>query len=702
MTQSIPVLSIPDIDWYRDVVEGAPETIMIVNRDFITLYHNQMTSSHPPEYFIGKSIFDFFLPEYHQLVREKINRVFETGQMDTYELATTYPKDELEWYTTRLGPIIRDGRVVAVTLFIRNATGIKAAEQALSRIKDKLEQRVEERTRTLNEYAHRLEVSEKLNAALRQAENRQVVFKILASHSKKVLGADLAGIYEIEDDRLQFSLSLGHSELPPVQLVPEDNCLIFSPGQANQIRFISLNRAAQIGCKFCDYVRSQQMHSLLVAPLRTGDILVGVLYLGFCSPRASSAKDEQLLNAFVQSGSNTLHRIQVMEQLENNIRQREHELQVLYGIMSIASEALDAEKMLSKSLRATLDAVDCSMGVIHLADPASSRLKIAVDENYPQTLDTFLLLSGLANDLWEKVYREGQPVAVRRLQTQSYHETAGQNVTLLTYLGVPVRAKEVTLGVLSILGDDESLLDPGVRQLVCTIADQIGLALETSRKRQRDQEALILEERQRLARELHDSVSQSLYGLVLSADVGNKLLKLKAYKKLAGTLKDIGDEALQSLKEMRLMLFELRPLSLEAVGLAGALELRLSTVEQRAGMSTSLETSGIEHLPKNLELEIYRIASEALNNSLKHSRASTVRVSLSASPEMAELVIEDNGKGFNTSQRRAGGIGLSSMQERSHQINGHLTIDSNPDAGTRVHLVVPLPQEEEDAEEEAA
>lgn len=695
------VLSVPDIDWYQDIVDGAPETIMIIDQDFITLYHNQQSGVHPPEYYIGKSIFEFFLPEYHQLVREKVNRVFETGQMDTYELATTFPQNELRWYTTRLGPIIRDGKVVAVTLFIRNTTGIKTTEHALSRIKDKLEQRVEERTHTLNEYAHRLEASEKLNAALRQAENRQVVFKILASHSLKVLGADLAGIYEIDGDRLQFSLSLGHSDLPPAQLAPEDDCLFFSLGQANKIRHVSLIRVIQKDCKFCNYVRGQQMQSLLVAPLRTGETLVGALYLGFRSPRAPSVKDEQLLNSFVQSGSNTLHRIQVMEQLEDNIRQREHELQVLYGIMSIASEALDAEKMLNKSLRATLEAVGCSMGVIHLADPPSSRLKIAVDENYPQTLDTFLLLSGLANDLWEKVYREGQSVAVRRLQTQSYHETSGQDVALLTYLGVPVRVKEVTLGVLSILGDDESLLEPGIEQLVRTIADQIGLALETSRQRQRDQETLILEERQRLARELHDSVSQSLYGLVLSADVGNKLLKLKAYKKLAGTLKDIGDEALQSLKEMRLMLFELRPLSLEAVGLAGALELRLSTVEERAGMDTSLEVSGKEYLPKDLDLEIYRIASEALNNSLKHARASAVRVSLSASPDQVELVIVDDGTGFNASQRRAGGIGLSSMQERSHQINGHLTIDSIPDAGTRVYLVVPL-QQEENSEEEAA
>jgi signal transduction histidine kinase len=206
---------------------------------------------------------------------------------------------------------------------------------------------------------------------------------------------------------------------------------------------------------------------------------------------------------------------------------------------------------------------------------------------------------------------------------------------------------------------------------------------------------LIGEERQRLARDLHDSVSQSLYGLVLAADISKKLLKLKEFGTLDDTLKDIETFALQSLREMRLMLFELRPISFESEGLAGALELRLNTVERRAGLMTSLDIIGGELLESPLDLEIYRLATEALNNALKHANASQIHVSIHVDEDanQCELKVIDNGSGFDLDTKRSGGIGLISMNERASRVGGQVILESQEGKGTMVRFICPLKQE---------
>jgi len=194
-----------------------------------------------------------------------------------------------------------------------------------------------------------------------------------------------------------------------------------------------------------------------------------------------------------------------------------------------------------------------------------------------------------------------------------------------------------------------------------------------------------------LARNLHDSVSQSLYGLVISADVSEKLLRIKNYSGLRQELRDIAKVALQGLKEMRLMLNDFRPTSLEGVGLAGALEMRLNTVECRAGIEVSLSIDEKLKLSSQMEQEIYRIAIEALNNSLKHSEATSVVVTIYREDSSLLLEIRDNGIGFDPSANRTeGGMGLTSMHERARILGGDLTILSSPGQGTSIRLRAPL------------
>jgi PAS domain S-box-containing protein len=246
MTKPPTNLPVPDLDWYREIVVAAPETIIIIDRSGKILFHNDHAEGFDPASFVGRPLFDYFLPEYHTLVREKIEKVFQTGQMDYYELATDYARSERSWYMTRLGPIIRDGNVVAISLFIRDITDLKRVEQIMGQINQDLEKRVEERTRILEEYAYRLEASEKLNAALRQARQRKEVVEKLARHSLNVLEADLGGVYLLGDGQLHSTIVLHHDAPPPETLTPGTDQGFYGILRSTEIRFLSLENPADL------------------------------------------------------------------------------------------------------------------------------------------------------------------------------------------------------------------------------------------------------------------------------------------------------------------------------------------------------------------------------------------------------------------------------------------------------------------------
>jgi signal transduction histidine kinase len=199
----------------------------------------------------------------------------------------------------------------------------------------------------------------------------------------------------------------------------------------------------------------------------------------------------------------------------------------------------------------------------------------------------------------------------------------------------------------------------------------------------------VLEERQRLARDLHDSVTQSLYSLTLLAEGGRRLVKAGNLENAEDYFADLWQIALQSLKEMRLLIYELRPPVLEEEGLVGALQQRLDAVEGRTGMETRLLVDGEGQLAAPVEEALYRIAMEVLNNTLKHAAATFVTVRVRINDERAELEIVDDGRGFDPEAiTDQGGMGLVTMRERTERLGGTLTILSVPGEGTRVEVTL--------------
>lgn len=216
-------------------------------------------------------------------------------------------------------------------------------------------------------------------------------------------------------------------------------------------------------------------------------------------------------------------------------------------------------------------------------------------------------------------------------------------------------------------------------------------AIENARLYEQARTLATVEERQRLARELHDSVTQSLYSLTLLAEAGRRTALSGDLEKVTGNIARLGETAQQALKEMRLLVYELRPLALESAGLAEVLQHRLDAVEKRAGIETILRIQLEEELPPQIEHELYRITQETLNNSLKHAAATAVSVVLRSLNNTVEMEITDNGKGFNPEKiQDRGGLGLTSIRERIDALGGSLSITAQPGNGTNIHIHVPL------------
>ena len=216
-----------------------------------------------------------------------------------------------------------------------------------------------------------------------------------------------------------------------------------------------------------------------------------------------------------------------------------------------------------------------------------------------------------------------------------------------------MRARGRRLGILGVARDADQQFSIEEVALLASIADQVAVTVENARLYEQAEQMAIVEERARLARELHNSVTQGLSSVTLLAQAASDFSEAGEWGRVKHYLERIRDNGGQALKEMRLLLYELRPPSTEPEDLVELLTRRLDAVEERAGVKVLLQTEGWIPLAAPAEEALYRIAQEALNNALKHSGASTVTINLRGDPNGACLEINDNGAGFDPQIRQA-------------------------------------------------
>jgi signal transduction histidine kinase len=268
-----------------------------------------------------------------------------------------------------------------------------------------------------------------------------------------------------------------------------------------------------------------------------------------------------------------------------------------------------------------------------------------------------------------------------------------QSLGTCTLLLIPLRVHSEVIGVMAINRvQAECAFSAEEIDLAQTVASEIATAIENVRLYQQAQALAVEQERHRLARELHDSVIQTLYSTVLLASGWRMTAEQGRLDpaRTAAHFQQVAEQSEQALKEMRLLLFQLRPPMLEQVGLVSALQQRLDAVEQRVSIETHLLTTGEwDALPPRVEEELYDIAQEALNNALRHAHARSILVRLDRRDQLLELMVEDDGIGFGQ-EVSSGGMGLRNMQERATEIGAAFSLTTEPNQGTKIQIRVEL------------
>ena len=257
-----------------------------------------------------------------------------------------------------------------------------------------------------------------------------------------------------------------------------------------------------------------------------------------------------------------------------------------------------------------------------------------------------------------------------------------------SFLGVPIVAPEGVIGAFYLTeregaaeftAEDEELIE--------LLAAHAAIAITNARLYERSRELSILSERNRLALELHDAVSQKLFGLVLEAEAAGTLLD-RDPGEARGQVAKLQELAAQALEELRSLIFELRPPDLEHDGLCGALRKHVEVLRRLQATEIELQDDlELDRDPKR-DREVFRIAQEALQNALRHAQASRVVVRLRGEDGRLVLEVEDDGVGFDPDapELRSRRLGLTSMEERAHRLGARLRIDSVTGKGTTVHL----------------
>lgn len=369
-------------------------------------------------------------------------------------------------------------------------------------------------------------------------------------------------------------------------------------------------------------------------------------------------------------------------------------LNLLRAISSTASQTLNLDDFLTESIQQLVHSFHSQAGVIFLLDEhgdESDKHSLSIASHYglsSQDVET-LSSSNVINNLvaWIQEFHEPRsiPDSSAAPRFSGVMQPLGHRALLIS----PVFVEDQVIGVICLLREVGLVYRREEIINMAAISEEIGANIQGNRQRQ---SVIALAERQRLVRDLHDSISQNLYGVVALTEAAKAGLEARSLDSQADYLSHIGETARLAVKEMRLFLHELQPVDLVHKGLVPALHLRLEAVEGRSDVKAVLITNYNGSLPLNKEVMLYYITQEALNNVLRHSHAKSVTVRLKQTTMNVILEIEDFGCGFDTTQvdneGMAKGMGIRNMRERASLAGGTFMITSTPGKGTKITVTI--------------
>jgi len=505
--------------------------------------------------------------------------------------------------------------------------------------------------------------------------------------------------------------SLFYAARPPVRVRRGD----LSPALAAHFDQWETNVERRITSGPWELTRSEETLSACIPVKGSGQAIVysllsdeqevsGAVSLAFAEGQAPTGEHRELLRSFLRAIGGLMSAVGDLALTKARLSQ----LTLFYQVAQSMASTFDLGKVLDDTMQLSSAVLDASASALMLIDEESGEL---VSEYAHGQLSDLMrkqrttLEEGIAG--W--VATHGVPVVVNDVHSDPrFSPLVDARTGFLTrsVVCVPLKIRNKTIGVLEVLNKrSDQGFDSEDLGLVITTANQAAIAIENARlyqslREERDRIIQVQEDvRRQVARNLHDGTVQFLSAIAMGIDHMERLLEFKpeAAKSELAALRDLTRQATQ---QARLALFELRPLILETKGLVPALEAYVQQLGESEGLHVHLDTqASLPDLDASVARTVFVIVQEAVTNAKKHANPQDVWLRLSREGAWLQVVIEDNGKGFdvervNREYDRRGSIGMLSMRERAELIDGMLEIKSStekPETGTQVILRVPLP-----------
>jgi signal transduction histidine kinase len=454
-------------------------------------------------------------------------------------------------------------------------------------------------------------------------------------------------------------------------------------------------------------VRPDAFKGAIIVPLKQGDELIGILAVANDAWQPDfTDEDLDLLCRYAQmvsiaiDNSMLLAAARTNEQvLEQRVADRTGELSTLLGVAQNLSATLDLPSILQMIFEqldalvefdagAIFEVQDDQMLTLHYTGPDHDHSKAGV--TWPLT----------GHHL--QIVRTGQPLLIRNTRSDepaaiAFREVAARDwlgtvpAHIVSWIGVPMKVKDRVIGILTLDSAQPDHFTQRHVALLMAVGQQAAMAMENARLYEQASHIAAQAERSRLARDLHDSVSQAIYGIVLASRTLEKLSD-GHHPRMAAPLQHILSLSDAAMAEIRALIFELRPESLAREGILAALNKQADAVRARYGLQVEADLCPTEPaIPLALKEAIYRIALEAMHNAVKHAQARRLCLKLACAGNTCTLEVLDDGAGFDVNSALTGQMGLGTMRERAQAVGGRLDVWSAPGHGTTIRAVLPLP-----------
>ena len=577
----------------------------------------------------------------------------------------------------------------------------KKYENKIHGLYQDLEQKINDKT---NELTTLLNIQKALTTEL----HIDHVIQLIADGARKLTNTRISTVYLLENGNFSLKVLSGdlESSLPigyeiPIGQTPLE--VAFTTGTP-----VFINKQTNASKIFKNIFELSDTNSSLLMPLLSNQEIIGMISVADKVKGELGKDDERLLKMFANIAIIALTNARIYKQEQNRREEAERGkiiAEALRDILRVLNSKMDLQEILNYIASQSRDLLHSTATMIRKIDYSKNIVLTAASSNLPPEFEIIQEIPFYQGGS-EKILKENKPVVVSNLQNSlgRYLEDPEELSSpqqdwakaIIKYYHshfiVPLIINDELYGTLTFYYNQPTSFSDEDIYLGMTLGTQVSLAIENARLRSQEKEIAVAAERNRLAKDLHDAVTQTLFSATLIADVLPRLWE-RDNNEAKKRLEELRLLTRGALAEMRTLLLELRPSAINDASLPELLKQLCEALNGRLSIPINLHIDGYSNISSTSKINFYRIAQEAMNNIAKHADATEVNVDYSEQDNTVILEINDNGKGWDGTTSPSNHLGINIMKERATAINAILNITSQPGKGTKIKLEADKSQE---------